>query len=156
MSGKIYVISDLHLSHKNMAIKRNFASVEEHDQCVIDGWNSVVNKGDTVYLLGDVTMEKKAPYPLLKQLKGYINVVLGNHDRRQDVLELLKYVNSVSSCIKKSNCILTHIPIHPSQLERFNKNIHGHLHEEVISDVRYFNVCCEQLDYKPVELNKII
>src|SRR5690606_3234354 len=112
MSGKKFVIADLHFSHKNMASKRGFKSIEEHDQHIIDCWNSVVNKGDTVYILGDVTMEKKSPYYLLDQLKGYINVVLGNHDRRQDVPELLKHVNSVCASIKMNNCIFTHIPIH--------------------------------------------
>jgi calcineurin-like phosphoesterase family protein len=64
-------------------------------------------------------------------LNGVINVVLGNHDERNHVQELLKYVNSVAGMVDyKNKVILTHCPIHPSQLEfRYSHNIHGHVHE---------------------------
>mgnify|MGYP002477993094 CR=1 FL=1 len=53
-------IADLHLGHTNMAIKRGFLTVEEHDEYIITQWNSVVNKRDVTYILGDITMEKKS------------------------------------------------------------------------------------------------
>lgn len=93
--AEIFVISDLHLSHKNMAIKRGFKDEIEHDKFIIEKWNKVVSKKDTVWILGDITMEKATPYPLLDKLNGYKKVVLGNHDQPQHVPELLKYVNSL-------------------------------------------------------------
>jgi calcineurin-like phosphoesterase family protein len=81
-------IADLHLSHQNMATRRGFSSIEEHDEHIIAQWNSVVSKRDVTYILGDVTMEKSSPYPLLDRLNGLKHVVLGNHDRRQDVPHL--------------------------------------------------------------------
>ena len=40
----IRYISDLHLSHNNMAIKRGFKNYEEHDEHIVKTWNSIVSK----------------------------------------------------------------------------------------------------------------
>ena len=148
-----------------MAIKRGFSTVEEHDEHIITQWNSVVNKRDVTYILGDITMEKKSSYPLLDRLNGIKHVVLGNHDRRQDILHLLQHVESVAGMIQYKGIMLTHAPIHPMELDyRFNKNIHGHIHDKVVMkmldgweviDERYFCVSCEQVDYKPKTLEEL-
>ena len=160
-------IADLHLSHANMAKRRGFSTVEEHDEHIIAKWNSVVNKRDVTYILGDITMEKSAPYPLLDRLNGIKHIVLGNHDRRQDTKKLLQYAESVAGMIQYKGIMLTHCPIHPMELEyRFNKNIHGHIHDKVvmldaplapfeIPDERYFCVSCEQVDYTPKSLKDL-
>lgn len=147
----VFFISDLHLGQESMANRRGFSCADEMNEHIIERWNSVIDKRDMVYVLGDVTMEKKRDYPLLNRLKGDKNVVLGNHDRRQDIPELLKYVNSVAGMINyKSQVILTHCPIHPSELDyRFTYNIHGHVHENTLDDYRYINVSCEVVDYTP-------
>ncbi len=152
--GNIFVIADLHFSHLNMAIRRGFSSIEEHDEFIIKSYNSIVGKGDTVYILGDITMEKSTPYPLLNRLNGWKKIVLGNHDKPQHIPELLKYVNSVCGMFEYKNFILTHCPIHFSQLEhRYNINIHGHVHSNSLSDERYVNVSCENINYIPMKIN---
>lgn len=156
--GNVRFISDLHLGHENMAKKRGFSSADEMNEHIIKMWNKVVNKKDVTYILGDVTLESKKYYHLLNRLNGIKNVVLGNHDVRQDVPYLLQYVNSVAGMIKyKNKYILTHCPIHPSQLEsRFDKNIHGHVHENSLEDDRYINVSCEVVEYTPKLLTELI
>lgn len=172
MSGTIRVISDPHLMHENMAKRRGFKNSECHDENFIYQWNNVVNKKDTTYILGDITMEKKKGYELLSRLNGYIFVILGNHDRRQDVKELLKYVDGVAGMVNMKGCILTHCPVHPVELNyRFKYNIHGHVHEnsitklewdhlnkcdKVVFDKRYINVCCEAVDYIPRVIDDLI
>jgi calcineurin-like phosphoesterase family protein len=163
--ARVFFIADLHLGHTNMALHRGFSSVEEHDEYVIAKYNSVVHKRDVTYILGDVTMEKSSPYPLLDRLNGVKHVVLGNHDRRQDVKKLLEHVESVAGMIQYKGIMLTHAPIHPMELEyRFNKNIHGHIHDKVVMkmldgweviDERYFCVSCEQVDYTPKTLKEL-
>lgn len=148
--GKIFLISDLHFGHENMAKHRGFESAQEQDSFIIKCWNEVVNKKDTVFILGDITMEKSTGYSLLNQLNGYKKVILGNHDKPQHVPELLKYVNSVSGMLKYKGYILTHFPIHESELSRFKGNIHGHVHENSLSNKRYLNVSCEVLNYYPL------
>jgi calcineurin-like phosphoesterase family protein len=144
-----------------MALHRGFSSVEEHDEHIIAKWNSVVTKRDVTYILGDVTMEKSAPYPLLDRMNGVKHIVLGNHDRRQDAKRLLQYAESIAGMIQYKGVMLTHCPIHPMELDyRFNKNIHGHIHEKVVllngsPDPRYICVSCEQVDYTPKTLQEL-
>lgn len=145
-----------------MALKRGFSSAEEMNEHIVEKWNSVVRKGDVVYLLGDVSMEK-ATYDILDRLKGFKKVILGNHDMPQHIVKLLDHVNSVCGMIKyKSSSLrisvfLTHCPIHPMELDyRVSYNIHGHVHENNIPDDRYINVSCEAVDYTPRTLEELI
>lgn len=139
-------MSDPHFGHKNMAIKRGFQTVEDHNEHIIKMWNNKVGKRDVVYLLGDITMEK-ANYKILERLNGLIHVVGGNHDKRQHTREMLKYVHSYSGCTKHKGYILTHIPIHESEVDIFRGNIHGHLHNYIIEDKRYYPTSWERLGY---------
>jgi calcineurin-like phosphoesterase family protein len=158
-------IADLHLSHANMATRRGFSTVEEHDEYIIEKYNSVVSKRDITYILGDVTMEKSAPYYLLDRLNGLKHVVMGNHDRRQDVKKLLEHVESVAGMVSYKGIILTHCPIHPMELDyRYPKNIHGHIHDKQVMkmldgweeiDERYICVSCERVDYTPKSLEEL-
>jgi len=153
-----FFISDLHLGHTNMARKRGFSSFEQMHDVIIHNWNNAVSKRDHVFILGDITMEKSIYYPLLNKLRGTKTVVLGNHDEAHHVKDLLRYVNKVAGMINyKGQCILTHCPIHPSELEfRYKFNIHGHVHEKSINDPRYINVSAEVLNYTPIEYSQLI
>lgn len=153
--GRILFISDTHFGHTNMALKRGFSSAEEMDEHIIQKWNSKVHKKDTVFILGDITMEKDS-YEILDRLNGYKKVVLGNHDQPQHIPKLLKYVNSVCGMFKYKNFILTHCPIHESEINRFSKNVHGHVHENSLADRRYINVSCEVVDYTPKYIEELI
>ena len=167
--SKVHFIADLHFGHINMALKRGFATVEEHDEYIISQWNKKVNKRDVTWILGDVTMESSKSYPLLNRLNGMKKVVLGNHDRPSDIPELLKYVQAVAGMIRYKGIWLTHCPVHERELEfRVSRNIHGHIHEhkimttmwvdDVIFDIpddRYHCVSCEQVDYTPVTLAEL-
>jgi calcineurin-like phosphoesterase family protein len=162
--SQVRFIADLHFGHENMAIKRGFSSAEEHDEHIIEQFNSVVHKNDLTFILGDVTMEKSTHYHLIGRLNGRKVVVLGNHDPRKKVRELLDYVDSVAGCVQyKLGSFLTHVPVHPMEFSyRMRYNIHGHIHEKVvmkklfglipIKDKRYKCVSCEHVDYKPKTL----
>jgi calcineurin-like phosphoesterase family protein len=162
-------IADLHLGHVNMAIKRGFNTVEDHDNHIIQCWNSVVNKRDLTWILGDVTMESSKPYQLLSHLNGMKKVVLGNHDRPSDIPELMKYVQNVAGMVNYKGIWLTHCPVHETELEyRVSRNIHGHIHEYKVMDIswiddiifevphdKYHCVSCEQVNYTPVTLEEL-
>lgn len=175
MSITTRFIGCLHFSHKNMAMYRGFQDEFYYDEHLIDSWNSIVAKKDITYILGDVTMEKKSPYYLLNRLNGVKHVVLGNHDRRQDVPELLKYVDSVGGMIEYKGFALTHCPIHPNEVVFYHGNIHAHIHhenklEEVIvkssyddpdsvktnSLHKYYNVDAKLVNYKPKTIEELL
>ena len=169
--SNVYIIADLHLGHENMAQHRGFNSAELHDEFIIHQWNSLVNKRDTVWILGDVTMERAKDYQQLGRLNGIKKVILGNHDKPQHVQELLKWVNQVGGIVKYKGAWLTHCPVHPMELDyRVKYNIHGHIHEKKVlknyrifgktifskPDTRYICVSCEHVDYQPVLLSSLI
>ena len=153
--GRILYISDTHFGHKNMALKRGFSSADEMDEYIVKMWNNKVLKKDTVYILGDITMEK-ANYEILNRLNGYKKVILGNHDQPQHIPKLLQFVNSVCGMYKKGGYVLTHCPIHESEVTRFHRNIHGHVHENSLDDYRYINVSCEVVNYTPMLLEELV
>ena len=57
----IYFTSDLHFGHSNIIklCNRPFATVEEMDRALMEGWNKKVKKCDTVYIIGDIIWDKK-------------------------------------------------------------------------------------------------
>lgn len=156
--NNVFFISDLHLGHENMSIKRGFENSTEMFQYLKTKWNSVVHKRAIVYILGDVSMESNKFYHLLDELNGTKYVVLGNHDLAQHIPQMLNHVAKVAGMIRyKKKIFLTHCPIHSRELDfRVLYNIHGHLHEFNVEDERYINVCCEQIDYTPKTLDQLI
>ena len=153
--SKVYVTSDLHFGHFNMAKRRGFFSAEEHDIFIINNWNKLITKHDTIIILGDISLGNTKEYVKLNLLKGIKQVVLGNHDSC-NIQKLLPYVKKVYGCKEYKHCLLTHIPVHPSQFDRYRLNIHGHLHDSEIDDDRYINVSLERTNFQPVCLSNII
>jgi calcineurin-like phosphoesterase family protein len=156
--NQVYVTADTHLSHANIitfeAANRPFATIEAHDRELIARWNQTVRKHDTVWHLGDVFFGQG--HELLAELNGHKHLVMGNHDHHP--IELYqRYFRKILGAVKLSGCILTHVPVHPYQLERrFRANIHGHSHSFKLNDPRYVCVSVEQTDLRPVALQQII
>jgi calcineurin-like phosphoesterase family protein len=153
---RTFFISDLHLQHKNCAEWRGFSSLDEHDEFIIDNWNSRVRDKDKVIITGDVCFQTNN-LNILSELNGIKHLVLGNHEHTS-VSRYQNFFNKISSLLTYANkLVLTHIPIHPSQLKhRYldHVNIHGHIHRNepllFIHDVNYFNINCEFHEYMPI------
>ena len=144
------------MGHKNMALKRGY-DVEIHDALIVRNWNKVVSKRDKVFILGDLTMEK-GDYSFLDMLNGTKEIILGNHDLSQHVPKMLecKSVTKVGGCVKYKGYMLSHIPIHTCEIERFKGNIHGHVHENTLDDDRYYNMSCENVNFTPQLFDDVI
>jgi len=158
----VYVTSDLHLGHTGIVGFRKglFKNLEEHDNLIIDEWNSVVSKRDTVYVLGDFIWNKSSLRHLPK-LKGQINWVLGNHDPKitKDLLDGLNINFCAGIWPYKHGIVFSHVPIHPQELAyRWEYNIHGHIHhrERNIDDPRYYNANVDVQGFKPAPLDYIM
>lgn len=161
---KTFFAADLHLGHENACTKftrpdgsplRNFKNAEEMDEYIITNWNETVDPQDRVYILGDCVINKKF-LPKLKELKGRIVLVPGNHDiynLKKDYPENWEIRGYV---VKATPFIASHIPIKESQIQRFGLNIHGHLHYHVEPNPNYINVSMEQIQYKPISLDKLL
>ena len=155
--SKVFICSDIHWGHKNIATWRGFSSVEEHNNLIMTNWNKTVHKRDKVFILGDITMESK-DYGFLDSLHGSKTVILGNHDKPGYVRELLNHVEHVAGCMKYKGVWLSHIPIHPQEL-RGLKNCHGHTHSNNVwheDSTTYINICMDVINYTPVLFDEII
>jgi calcineurin-like phosphoesterase family protein len=53
--------------------------LKSHDEALIENWNKMVKKGDTVYILGDFAFRDHNHY--LMALNGKKIIILGNHDK---------------------------------------------------------------------------
>ena len=169
MSHSTYFISDTHFGRANILTftddkgnpVRSFSSVEEMDEHMVKQWNSVVKPGDRVYHLGDVVINKKF-LPIMQRLNGRKKLIMGNHDIF-GAKKYLEYFEDVQSyrAYPEHGLVLSHIPVHESQLERrFKVNVHGHLHTNLVEkskhhpDNRYLSVCVEKINYTPVSLER--
>lgn len=157
--SNVFYCGDTHFGHKNIINFtdritgkriRPFSSVQEHDQILIDNWNRVVKPTDKVFLMGDVAIPRKG-LEVVARLNGRKHLVQGNHDIFP-TNDYIKYFYRISSTVvnHQDRFIVTHIPIHPSQLGRFKCNVHGHLHSEVIDDPRYINLSLEHINFTPI------
>lgn len=161
MGGSVFLIGDMHLGHANIMKfgQRPFASIEEHDEALIQAWNTVVrSKYDLVWVLGDVAMDIKS-LDLLSKAAGRKVLIAGNHDRF-DTQVYLKYFEKVISFEKRYGFIMTHIPIHPNELvyRNWKYNVHGHIHhkDKQPKESNYINVNIDYTgDYQPVPLDRI-
>lgn len=168
----VFFIGCLHFGHKWMATHRGFQDEFYHDEHIISEWNKVIKKKDLVWILGDITMEDKKPYVQLNRLNGRKKVVLGNHDMPEHTRELLNYVETVAGVVDYKGYVLSHVPIHPSEISFCRGNIHAHIHENkleecIVTDrygdvatksptlAKYFNVDAQRLNYKPMSMNEI-
>lgn len=153
---KIFVIADPHFGDERTATeRRGFKSLEEMTQEIIENWNAVVSPQDKVYVLGDVTMARSGLEEVAK-LNGKKVLVAGNHDIYK-TKDYLKYFKRVCGSVEFPDykVILQHIPIHPREIPR-HRNIHGHLHEEMINEPGFLCVSAEQIGYTPMLLEDAI
>jgi calcineurin-like phosphoesterase family protein len=80
----IFFTSDHHFGHHNIIhhAKRPFATTDEMNEAMIHHWNERVKPQDTVFHLGDLTLNAEAR-PYLEQLNGTIHLVAleWHHDK---------------------------------------------------------------------------
>jgi calcineurin-like phosphoesterase family protein len=150
-----------HHALKNFSpIAASVPTHEDYIRLLIARWNSVVGKGDTVWVLGDIA-KNNAGLIRMEEFHGQKNLVRGNHDSASS-LGYLRFFQTIHGILKKYGFWISHCPIHPDEL-RGHKNIHGHVHQNEIkisgtqeNDPRYIYVGADKLDGYPISLDEII
>lgn len=160
MMNRIFVVADTHFGHDKViqfeAARRPFTTIEEHDRELKERWNATVGPKDTVWHVGDVFFGGRDAHGILSELNGIKKLVLGNHDT-YPIAVYQMYFSKICGAAELRGCVLTHIPVHPLQLEsRYVANIHGHLHSKSVGDPRYICVSVEHTDLRPVLLDSIL
>lgn len=140
--------SDFHFGHRNVIqyCNRPFASVEEMNEKLVQIWNAQVAPTDTVYFLGDFSLNPRYSKEFTNRLNGTKILIHGNHDatfphkyNRKQVKMLQRYIEDGWTSIHDRlvllltngrNVLLSHMPYTPAEGDKLNY------------DVRY-------LDYRP-------
>lgn len=167
----IWLISDTHFGHDNIIdyCGRPFKDGMSMAFAIRDNWNALVKPQDKVYHLGDVYMgwrSGQAPEDFLRSLNGHKRLILGNHDngKDQNLLHSFEKID-VWRMFPEFGLLLTHVPVHPSVLEKGktgqNKekitlvNVHGHIHEKPSPEGPYKNACVEWHSYRPINIEEL-
>lgn len=160
---RIWFVSDLHLSHKNIIkyCSRPFDNVDQMNEILIQNWNKKIGVEDRVFVLGDFALcGKDKIIEFGNQLKGKKILVLGNHESGS----LKTYFEAGFELIYRhpiyfNNWILSHVPLPNCPCV----NIHGHLHQKKVDDCidfkkgkyPYINVSVDQINFSPIKLEEI-
>lgn len=167
----IYYISDLHIGHK-AAIHfddRPFADIEEMEIEIIRRWNEKVTSDDDVYIIGDVFYRYKGkPADFLRQLKGRLHLITGNHDygllKDNEVLSCFADVDKLRMIKdKERNVVLCHYPLINWNMKHFGSyHVYGHVHRNIgeetlfmMKQERAFNAGCMINGYVPCTLEEL-
>jgi calcineurin-like phosphoesterase family protein len=171
---RIFLISDNHFSDYDgpdgiiPLLNRKFDNSAEMNATMIKRWNNAVQKNDTVFNLGDFAWLKNEMVKYANQLNGHKYFILGNHDFEGNRwwLNEENYDNAVFSLMsvltyKNRDFLLIHRPEDVPSWWR-GWVIHGHHHMMlpkypfIDGKYRNINVCCELVDYTPVDLDWIL
>ena len=167
-----FYIGDTHFGHKNALDfdNRPFADVDEMERELVRLWNSRVEDGDHVYVLGDFAFRnQKAEQLYLEQLKGIKHLIIGNHD---DKLfkngTAMKHFASADKMLHVSDggreICLCHFPIADwNGFYRGHYHIYAHIHARTDGAYKYMrtlpralNAGCMINGYMPVGFDELV
>lgn len=162
---RVFVCSDHHFGQANfmthndkfgITMRPEFKDVDDMNDTIVSRHNEVVPRnGSVVFFLGDLAYNS-ANLCHFDKMNGETKILVGgNHDAKFPLNRLVQIFDKIVGAyvMRPENIVLTHIPVHPQELQDFI-NIHGHLHRNTIDDDRYLNVCLELNNYYPTELTK--
>lgn len=170
----VFVISDTHFGHSNIIEyehrdrKMNINGTMEHDNKLIDNWNSVVKPDDLVIILGDFSFHKpERTMEILRQLRGDKVLVEGNHDciylenKKFDKSLFKAIYDYVETTYRGQKLCLMHYPIQEFKHKDKDVNCHvhlfGHIHSVPFEIPRHsFNVGADVNNFTPVKLEYAI
>lgn len=159
----VYFVADTHFNHYNILChcNRPFENLAEMDEALIDNWNSVVGKGETVYHLGDFAFctAKHASDWYLSKLNGNVHLVIGNHDKKarkcpdfvstEKIVELTLHGQKITLChyaMRTWNC-KCHGAWH----------LYGHSHGQLADDPNScsLDVGVDSWEFTPVSFEQV-
>lgn len=170
---RIWLTSDWHFCHDRAFIwgSRGFKSVDEMENAIVTRHNKLVDANDEVYMLGDAMLnDNEMGIWLIKQLKGHIHIICGNHDsdaRRALYVNCYNVVEVVDAKRLEYNgyhFYLSHYPTFTANLEKESLkkctiNLYGHTHQKsnFYNDIPFmYHVGVDSHNCTPVLLDDVI
>lgn len=162
---KIFATGNQQFGRKGAIKKfnREFSSVADMNDAMINAWNSVVSDNDHVYVLGNFAWDPITSDEVLGKLNGYIHLVKGEYDTATESIADLHetYLNVCEADIiidNERNMCLSYWPLGEwpkkskgyKMVTSFIGNKWKSNHKENI-----INVNCDRWSFKPVELDNV-
>jgi calcineurin-like phosphoesterase family protein len=130
---QVWFTGDHHWGHPRMREEsfggRPFATTEEMDEAMIQGWVDRVKPGDRVYHLGDFAFTKDLGF--IDRLPGQLYLVQGNHDRNR-VLKHPRWIwvkDAEYLKVRGQKIHLSHYPFETWRSAHWGAwHLHGHSH----------------------------
>lgn len=142
--GTVHIISDTHFGDEEL--RAGFPD-RPTDEDIVKSINAKVGRKDTLIILGDV-----GSVDLLRQLRGYKVLVMGNHDAGRSNYEGVCQEIYEGPLMISEKLILSHEPVDVP----WAFNLHGHNHQGGSNDDHHFNVCADVIDYTPINFNQFV
>ena len=156
----IWFTADWHLDHANILVyepERPWTIISKMNGGLINRYNSKVQKDDTAYFLGDLSLKGPEQWPfytrLLRNLNGHKHLILGNHDKMNPFLYVECGFESVHTALEVEEFILVHDPA-VSVVNKNRKWLVGHIHSLFKHQKNCLNVGVDVWDYFPVSINQ--
>lgn len=175
----VWFTSDLHFGHRLCSEHRGFGDdTLAHDAAIVENWRRVVNKRDTVWVLGDLSMASPTvALAIIRELPGTKHLIAGNHDschpmhrnahRVQKVY--LTAFESVQPFARRQvdgiDVLLSHFPYNKDRHEvRYTQwrlrdegrwLLHGHTHGKERREGREIHVGVDAWDMTPVPIHTV-
>lgn len=160
---RTWFTADLHLDHDAIRVfcNRPFDSRQEMNEALIHNWNEVVDKRDTVYILGDFAWRNHNKY--LSALRGRKILIRGNHDKMpQAVLRNFTEVHDLlGRAIRFGEngfyIFMCHYPMRSWDGRcQGSWHLHGHTHGSIPPHGLSFDVGVDCWDYYPISMEQVI
>jgi len=181
----LYFTSDQHFGHKNIITyeTRPWRDVDEMTTGLIANYNSVISDDDTVYFVGDFTLQFRYAAAVLPKLKGNKQLYMGNHDSchpafkfKDKTATVQQYLDigftkvALSKSLVLANgkrAFVTHVPYDDMRYPHFaavrgeeDILIHGHVHSawrlKYYKNIPMFNVGVDVNNYFPISEEELI
>ncbi len=181
----IWITSDTHYSHKNIAGSsvsswksgyRNFGSVQEMNDTIVENINKYVKEDDILYHLGDWSFGGAHNILLFRNsiVCRNIHLILGNHDTHIKDQEIKYFGGSFNPMTLFSSVQdVLYVPIHRNKLflshyahrvwpdsHKGSIHLYGHSHNTLPTYGKSMDVCLESAyqyygEWRPFHINDI-
>jgi len=162
--------ADTHFGHENIIryCGRPYRSAADMDWNLIRRWNERVAEKDVVYHLGDFALWSiKGSASYLPRLRGRKILVVGNHDRKPDVMRAIGFEEVFENAIVDVagvRCWINYPPrddfpkvrVRPAAPGPYDLALCGHIHEKWLLCDAVVNVGVDQWGFALIALEAIL
>lgn len=168
---RTFFTADQHIGHAGilsprMSSRRPFATIREHDETMVECWNSVVRTDDVVWFLGDWAHKCSPSYALqiFRRLNGIKYPIRGNHERIGEKMPWDAPMRDVAQIHVQDPGMQKAVGIWLSHYahrtwpksRRGHIHLYGHSHGTLPGTSRSLDVGVDAWNWTPVTLEQIL